>query len=70
MTEPSYLAAVREAYDTVAVDYAVLVRENWTSSRWIAPCSPRSPNSYGGRAPGRSPTSAPQLLPAALTLPG
>lgn len=57
MTEPAFLRTTRAAYDTVAVDYAKLLRTELAGSHWTVPCLPRSPNSCGPPMPGRSPIS-------------
>ncbi|MFH9969758.1 class I SAM-dependent methyltransferase [Streptomyces mirabilis] len=63
MTEPSYLAAVRESYDTVADDYAVLVkapseldplsRSMLTAFAELVRASDRGPVADLGCGPGR-----------------
>ena len=49
MTEHRDVVATRNAYDTVAVDYGALLRDEWRASRWTGRCSPRSPSVAGGR---------------------
>jgi hypothetical protein len=55
MPEPSFLRATRAARDTVAVDYARLLRSEQAAKRWTARCWLRSQSSRRPAAPVRLP---------------
>ncbi|MGW1980106.1 hypothetical protein [Streptomyces sp. NPDC001889] len=57
-TEANHLRSTRAAYDTVAVDYERLVRDDLRDKPLDRAMLAAFANSRGGRAPGRSPTSA------------